>query len=170
MGKNNKGIIGTLLMLLLLIPLSYGVYYGVNYLLKDTETSDTTQEQIEGLAIFIAGEKIAVINSKDVYEYTYFLPNIGDEVDVDFMKNGTDQYHENNVKYNLNDDAKQSLEIKDAFQTNTFHKTRIRLKQVTNTARITFTDDKDTFYFRLFIISEIVIAENITFTDVIFYQ
>lgn len=159
MSKNNSGW-ETILMLLLIIPIAFGIFYGTQYLLGNPSSSDSSSEDSDKgstfIDVYVNGLKV---ESK---EYTYTLPQVGDSVLVDFKKKSNIEYYEGKIIFTPNFDANQYLQIIDNFDTGQFVQTKITLLGFTNDARVVFSDENYSFNFILNIKAEFKPITSIT--------
>lgn len=173
MKYKSKSSLGSLLMLLLIIPLSLGIYYTFNYLLDDIQTSDSEPPAItdKGVSVYIDSKKIKDIPEHALYEHTLLIPDIGDTATIDFKHIDTEIDYNKKIIYSMNDEAENKLKItKQYSESGTYFTHTVRLQDFTTSARITFTDENYSFYLRLTITAEIIEAETIIISDITFYE
>lgn len=163
MGKKNKGITGKLIMLLLIVPLSFGIYYAGNYIVDkdDTETSEKIDGKFE---INVDGIKITNNN------YRHHLANVGDSLIIEFKDTETNELVNEKIKVSTTADADKALVIKDMFGSEQFAAIKISLKEHTKNAKVSFYNATINLYFTLWIYSNIINAETIELPSITFYE
>lgn len=163
MRKNNKGITGKLIMLLLIVPLSFGIYYAGNYIVDkgDTETSEKIDGKFE---IYVDGIKITNNN------YRHHLANVGDSLIIEFKDTQTNELVNEKIKVSTTAHSENTLIIKDMFGSDQFTTVKITLKEHTKNSKVVFYNSKINLYFTLLIYSDIVYVESIEIPPVIFYE
>lgn len=163
MGKS-KGVIGTIITLLLIIPIAFGIYYGGQYLLGDLSSSDNSNDVLNQVDIYVNGTKV------QEHEYTFLLPSVGDSVLVDFKKEASVEFYDKKIIFTPNYDASQYLSITDNFDTGQFVQTKVTLLGKTNSAQVIFSDESYSFNFTLKIICEYTQVTTINVPDITFWN
>lgn len=163
-GQGNN-FLGTLLMLLLIIPITYGIYFGSKFIIGDGTDINTSQgTDLKQVDVYVAGAKIMG------NEHTHLISEIGKSVNIEFKEKGQSDYLNSKITYMPNQAAIEALEIKDTFGSDEFTNTKITLLQITNNAKVIFMDAADTFSFILNIKYEYTSAAEIIVPDITFYE
>lgn len=149
MRKRNSNSLGTIILLLFLIPALIGIYNGANYLIEDSsqKTSETSQDNNELKVVDVYVNNTLVKKT----EFNYLHEDLGAQIEVNFKAPGTQQKYDKKVSYIRSANAKKVMTNITLSNTNQYVKLTFKVSNKISDFYILFTDEETSFFFRLIV-------------------
>lgn len=167
MRKTKSNSLGTIVLLLLLIPALIGIYKGANYLIEDTSTSETSQNgqnRLEVVDIYVNQTLVQYT------EFTYLHEDLGTQIEVNFKMPGTQEKYDKKINYIRSVNAKKVMTNIILLQTPQQVKLVFKVSEKIRDFNILFTDESTSFFFNLILDFKFDNVSSIEIPNITFYE